>query len=191
MSLIREAIVSTPAPDGGVHFAPLGFRREGPYVVLAPYAPSRTLDNLRTASVAAISHTDDVRVFAGCLTGRRDWPSAPCAHIPCGRLAEALAHHELAVVRVDTTQAERPRFFCRELAVQMHRPCPGFNRAQAAVLEACILVSRLDRLPLSDIERAIQFLQPLVDKTAGSREREAWNWLLERIAAHRAAARAS
>jgi hypothetical protein len=186
MSFILEAIVSTPAPDGATHFAPLGFRREQGLIVLSPYAPSRTLDNLRRTGVAAISHTDDVRVFAGLLTGRRDWPGVACAHVPCARLAEALAHHELQVVRVDQAQPERPRFFCRELAVRMHRPFPGHNRAQAAVIEACILVSRLHLLPLPEIERALVFLQPLVDKTAGEREREAWGWLLERIQAQRA-----
>jgi hypothetical protein len=30
--------------------------------------------NLRHTPFAGVNLTDDVRVFAGCLTGRRDWP---------------------------------------------------------------------------------------------------------------------
>ena len=186
MSFIREAIITTSAPGGGAHIAPLGFRHEDGFTVLAPFQPSRTLDHLRQSGVAAISHTDDVRVYAGCLTGRRDWPLLPCARIACARLADALAHHELRVERIDDGDPQRPRFFCRELAVAMHRPFPGFNRAQAAVIEACILVSRLHLLPAERVAREIEFLAVAVDKTAGEREREAWDWLTERIAAHHA-----
>ena len=74
MSLIHEAILTTATAEGTTHIAPLGFRREDEWIVLAPFHPSRTLDNLRATGRAALSHTDDVRVFAGCLTGRRDWP---------------------------------------------------------------------------------------------------------------------
>ena len=69
-----------------------------------------------------------------------------------------------------------------------HRPFHGFNRAQAAVVEAAILVSRLHMLPPEKIEREIGYLQIAIDKTAGPRERQAWDWLMERIAEHRAKA---
>jgi len=72
--VIREAIVTTLAADGGAHITPLGFREEAGRVVLAPFVPSVTLENLRRAGVAVLNFTDDVRVFAGCLTGRRHWP---------------------------------------------------------------------------------------------------------------------
>ena len=186
MSFILEAILTTPTPDGGTHIAPLGFRREEDLVVLAPFHPSRTLEHLRTFGEAAISHTDDLRVYAGCLTGRRDWPLQPCAQVRCGHLADAISHHELRVERVDEGDPQRPRFFCRELAVTQHRPFPGFNRAQAAVIEACILVSRLHLLPADRVAHEVDHLGVAVDKTAGEREREAWAWLMQRIAAYRA-----
>ena len=186
MSFIHEAILTTPMPEGATHIAPLGFRHEDGLVVLAPFHPSRTLEHLRAFGQAAISHTDDVRVYAGCLTGRRDWPVLPCEQVRCGRLADALSHHELQVERVDDSDPQRPRFFCRELAVAMHRPFPGFNRAQAAVIEACILVSRLHLLPAERVAHEIDGLGIAVDKTAGEREREAWTWLMQRIAAYRA-----
>jgi hypothetical protein len=43
-------------------------------------------------------------------------------------------------------------------------------------------------LPPEKIEREIAYLRIAIDKTAGRRERQAWNWLMEKIAAHRSAA---
>lgn len=178
---ITEAILGTLAADGSTHLAPLGLRRQAEFVVLAPFHPSRTLDNLRERGVATINHVSDVRVFAGCLTGRRDWPLAPSEQVGCARLADAVAHHELRVLRMDDSDAQRPRFVCRELVVRSHQPWSGHNRAQAAVLEACILVSRLHLLPAAQVRAELEHLYVAVEKTAGRREREAWQWLLQRV----------
>lgn len=186
MSQIFEAILSTATADGATHIAPLGFRREGEFIVLAPFHPSRTLDNLRASGIAAISHTDDVRVFAGCLTGRRDWPLTPCAEIACGRLSHALSHSELRVERVEE-DATRPRFLCREVTRANHAPFSGHNRAQAAVIEACILVSRLGMLPTDKLVQEMAYLAIAIDKTAGPNELEAWGWLKHKIDSHLAA----
>lgn len=178
--MIRESIVTTVSPDGGVHIAPMGvIWREGA-PVLAPFRPSRTLDNLRAQPSAVISHTDDVRVFAGCLTGRRDWPVRPAEKVRGAFLADALAHQELEVVAFEDDPV-RPRFRCRVVHEATHAPFRGFNRAQAAVIEAAILVSRLEMLPADKIDREIAYLASAVEKTAGEREREAWAWLTERI----------
>lgn len=185
MSQIFETLLTTATQDGATHIAPLGFRREGEFIVLAPFHPSRTLDNLRASGVAALSHSDDVRVFAGSLTGRRDWPLTPCERIACGRLANALSHAELEVARIEEDPV-RPRFLCREVASYNHAPFPGHNRAQAAVIEACILVSRLGMLPADKVDSEMAYLAIAIDKTAGPRELEAWGWLKEKIAAHRA-----
>lgn len=190
MSLIYEAILTTAAPDGATHIAPLGFRQEGELILLAPFHPSRTLENLRQRGVAALNHTDDMRVFAGSLTGRRDWPLAPCEQIACGRLAAALSHVELEVVRVEEDPV-RPRFHCRRVVERSHGVYPGYNRAQAAVIEACILVSRLGMLPRQKIEQEMAYLTIAMDKTAGPREQEAWGWLTERITAHLAGEQAA
>ena len=54
-----------------------------------------------------------------------------------------------------------------------------FNRAQAAIVEAAILVSRLHMLPTAKVERELGYLQIAITKTAGEAEREAWSWLME------------
>jgi hypothetical protein len=61
----------------------------------------------------------------------------------------------------------------------------GFNRAQAAVIEGAILVSRLHLLPFEKIETEMAYLSVAVQKTAGPAEQEAWSWLIERVEAFR------
>ena len=182
MPMIRETIVSTMDGAGRVHLAPLGIIAEGDGWIIAPFRPSTTLDNLRIVPFAVANFTDDVRVFAGCLTGRRQWPTTACDEIAVPRFAGALAHAELAVTRI-TEDEQRPRFHCRVLRNIAHAPFKGFNRAQAAVIEAAILVSRLPILPRDKVEREIAYLEIAVGKTASAGEQEAWAWLMERIRA--------
>ena len=99
------------------------------------------------------------------------------------RLANALSHIELAVIDV-REDPQRPRLRCRVVRSISHAPFQGFNRAQAAILEAAILVSRLHMLPRDRIERELAYLRSAVGKTAGPREAEAWSWLTEKVEAH-------
>ena len=180
---IREVIVTTQSMDGQPHIAPMGVWEEDGLVTLAPFRPSRTLDNVLACGVAVVNACDDVRVFAGCLTGRHDWPLL--AGTTCGtlRLADAVSHEELELVRVDE-DAQRPKLRCRVVRSEAHRPFAGFNRARAAVLECAILASRLHMLPADKIRNELAYLTIAIDKTAGPAEREAWRWLREKIDAH-------
>lgn len=178
--MIRETIVSTMDEAGRVHFAPLGIIAEDEGWIIAPFRPSTTLDNLRVVPFAVANFTDDVRVFAGCLTERNEWPTAACTEIKVPRFASALAHAELAVTHT-TEDEQRPRFHCRVLRNIAHAPFQGFNRAQAAVIEAAILASRLQMLPREKVEREIAYLEIAVSKTGSAAETEAWTWLMERI----------
>ena len=178
--MIREAVITTVSPAGRVHIAPMGFREVEGRVVLAPFRPSTTLDNLLATRCVAVNLTDDVRVIAGCLTGRRDWPTLPCEHIACVRLAGALAHRELRLAQVEE-DPQRPRLHFDTVFEQTHAPFRGFNRAQAAVVEAAILVSRLHMLPADKIDSEMRYLAIAIDKTAGPHEHEAWSWLVEHI----------
>ena len=182
--VIREAIVTTLGAGGSPWIAPMGVRREGDLHVITPFRPSRTLDNLRRSGQAVINYTDDVRVFAGCHSGRREWPTVPAATVSGVRLAQALAHVEIEVARWEDDES-RPRIYCRALARETHAAFEGFNRAQAAVVEAGILVSRLHMLPAEKIDHEMEYLRIAVEKTAGPREREAWQWLVDRIAGYR------
>jgi hypothetical protein len=181
--MIREVIVTTVNAAGEAHLAPFGLIAAGRQWVIAPFRPSTTLDNLLAVPYAVANFTDDVLIFAGCLTGRRDWPLLAGSRSPVPRLACALSHAELAVESV-TEDATRPRFACRVDHQETHAPFGGFNRAKAAVVEACILVSRLHMLAREKVEQEIAYLRIAVDKTGGPEEAQAWSWLMDRIASH-------
>jgi len=57
----------------------------------------------------------------------------------------------------------------------------GFNRAQASVIEAAILISRINILPMKKIKKEINYLKIAIDKTAGKNEKIAWKKLIKKI----------
>jgi hypothetical protein len=182
--MIHEVIVTSRSPQGENQIAPMGVVWRQGEVEIAPFRPSRTLDNILAGKCAVINYCDDVRVFAGCLTGRYDWPLTEAQQVSAPRLAGALAHSEVRLLRVEEDPT-RPRLICEPVHQANHRPFQGFNRAQAAVLELAILVSRLERLPQEKIENELAYLTIAIEKTAGEREREAWGWLMARVNAFR------
>ena len=185
MAFILETVVVTTDAAGVPHIAPYGLIADGDHWVLAPFHPSPAIANLADNPFAVASSPRDVRVIAGCVTGRRDWATEPAAHVPGRRLASehAHAHLELAVDSV-VDDPQRSRFRCRVVAAVTVTAWPGYNRAQNAVLEAAILSTRLSMLPPEKVAREIEYLSIAVEKTAGPAEREAWGWIIDRIEAH-------
>jgi len=187
-AMIFETIVTTAAPDGRPHIAPMGVRYEDGFAVLSPFRPSATLDNIVATRAAVLNFTTDVRVFAGCVTHcATDWPTIAATRVATVRLAEALAHTEFELERIED-DAQRPVLRMKPVHQEQHEPFAGFNRAQAAVIEGAVLVSRLFMLPADKVDREMAYLQIAIDKTAGERERTAWSWLVAAIARHRATA---
>ena len=156
---IFETVVTTCSEAGVVHVAPMGVRYRGERVVLKPFRPSTTLDNI--------------------LETRR-----------AVRLACALEHLLLRLDEADE-DPERPTLGLLRVHEARHAPWRGFNRAQAAVIEGAVLVSRLRMLPPEKVATEMRYLQIAIDKTAGDAEREAWGWLQDAVAAHAARTRAA
>ncbi len=182
--VIYETVVTTVAADGTPHVAPMGVRYRGEQVVLMPFKPSATHDNIVATGVAVLNILVDTRVFAGCVTGRRDWPLLPAEQVAGVRLACALSHVELRLTgRID--DAQRPVLQMARVHEVRHADFAGFNRAQAAVLEGAVLVSRLRMLPPQKVDSEMAYLQIAIDKTAGPEEREAWGWLIDAVRRHR------
>jgi uncharacterized protein len=178
--MIQETIVTTQNSDGISHIAPMGIHVDGDSFIILPFRPSTTLNNFLETKVGVINYCEDVRIFAGCLTGRRDWRLKP-AHAISGKVLEcALAHTEVELVKVEEDDT-RPKLHCIAVHTDNHKPFKGFNRAQFSVLEAAILISRLGMLPLAKIESEIEYLRIGLEKTAGERELEAWGWLMEAL----------
>lgn len=181
ISKIHEVIVTTLDDEGQPYFAPMGISEVNGHFHIKPFKPSTTYNNLNRHRQCTISYTDDVRVFAGALTGRRSWPTLPCQQIEGVYLEQALAHTELEIVKLDDNDP-RACFYGAVVADVTHAPFRGFNRAQSAVIEAAILVSRLGMLPENKIQQEIAYHTIAIEKTAGEREIQAWNWLMQAIA---------
>lgn len=182
--MIQEVLVTTHDNQGKVHIAPMGIHLIKDEIIILPFRPSTTLNNILESKTAVINYSDDVRIFAACLTGNRDWPLSSTEKITGHYLSSALAHKELELVRIEDNET-RPKLYCKTIHTVNHAPFQGFNRAQYAVLEAAILVSRLNMLSIEKIETEIEYLSIGLNKTAGKNELEAWKWLMELVAQHK------
>jgi hypothetical protein len=178
--MIIESIITSLNADGSPHIAPFGIREVDGRILIAPFRPSASLDNLLRDRVAVVNFTDDVRVYAGALTGRRVWPTKKAETIAGWVLNSALTHLELVLDEIIEDEL-RPKLYYKIKHEVQHSSFRGFNRAQAAVIEAAVLVSRLSMLPADKINAELQYLKIAIEKTAGPREAEAWRWLMERI----------
>jgi hypothetical protein len=158
----------------------MGVSEVNAHFIIQPFKPSATYENLKHHRHCVINYTDDVRVFAGSLTGRREWPTLPCNAIDGYYLENALAHTELEIVGFEDNDP-RSRFEGRIVSEHIHSAFRGFNRAQSAVIDAAVLVSRLGMLSEEKLQQEIAYLHIAIEKTAGDRELEAWGWLMEKI----------
>ncbi|SNR85790.1 hypothetical protein SAMN05192560_1462 [Methylobacillus rhizosphaerae] len=183
--MIYESILTSLNRDGQAHIAPFGVKESHGQILIAPFRPSTTLDNLVTTGQAVLNLTDDVRVFAGSLTGHGDWPLRQAHKVNGVVLASALAHRELELVDIKE-DAVRPELYFKVVHEEMHTPFRGFNRAQAAVIEFAVLVSRLHMLPMEKIDAELNYLRIAIEKTAGERELQAWQWLIDKVENYKA-----
>lgn len=182
--MIQEVIVTTENKQGKVHIAPMGIHILNEDIIILPFRPSTTLENILQSKTAIINYCDDVRIFAGCLTGKKDWPLMTDNHKKYQYIASALAHKELELYKIEDDET-RPKLYFKTINTVNHSAFQGFNRAQFAVLEAAILVSRLHMLPIEKIDSEIEYLTIGFEKCAGEKEREAWQWLMTRIEQHK------
>ena len=180
---IHEVIVITLSEEGEAHAAPMGITEVDGQIVIQPFKPSATYNNLKQHRQCTVNFTDDVRVFAGALTGRRNWPTLPCLQIECQYLKQALSHIELELTDFEDSDP-RAKFTGSIITEVTHASFRGFNRAQNAVIEAAVLTSRLQMLPAEKIQQEIDYLKIAIDKTAGDNELEAWGWLMDKIEKH-------
>ena len=180
--MIYESIVTTTSTQGEVHIAPFGIQWRDGNVIISPYRPSTTLQNILETGYAVLNLTDDVRIFAAAIAKRQE-PFATLPVLQGVRLKDCLVHH---VLKLDCMEEDevRPKLMMTVLESGTHGAFMGFNRAQAAVIELAVLVSRLHMLPIEKIHQEMQYLQIAIDKTAGERELQAWQWLVDRISNH-------
>ena len=94
---------------------------------------------------------------------------------------DACSYYEFRVRALDD-RPERVRSDAEVVHAGRLRDFFGFNRAKHAVVEAAILATRTDFLPLDHVEAEYRKLAVIVDKTGGEQEHEAMNLLRAHVA---------
>jgi uncharacterized protein len=180
--VIVETVVTTINADGSVNCGAMGVEWGEDRIVIKPYRGTRTLRNLQATGAAVINLTDDILLFSQAALGDPHPPTHPAAHVEGAVLDDACSWREVRAETIDDS-TERARVSTVVVGRGTGREFLGLNRARHAVLEASILASRVRLLPAADIRAELQRLQPLVDKTAGPREREAMAYVTRHLRA--------
>lgn len=181
--MIYEVIISTMNEDGSSHVAPMGVSQKADFVVLKPFKPSKTLDNILTQKTAVMNIVTDVRVFAGVVTGRSNFNLVALPFDKGFFLKDALSYLTLSLAEIHDDEI-RSTLYMNKVDVIHLSSFKGFNRAQAAIIEASVLMSRLDLLSQDKIKQEIKYLEIAISKTAGKKEIQAWEWLMEKYENH-------
>jgi hypothetical protein len=177
--VILEGIVTTLSPQGMLNIAPMGPRFDPAMsrFVLRPFRSSTTYRNLKASGEGVLHITDDVLLLARTAIGVPVEPVTRPADAVAGRvLVEACRYYEFRIVDCDDRE-ERTTLTAETVAQGWLRDFFGFNRAKHAVVEASILATRVSLLPLEEIFADFRRLAPLVEKTGGPAEREAFSLL--------------
>lgn len=182
--MILEGIVTTLGPDGSLNIAPMGPIVESPALdrfTLRPYTSSTTYRNLKALGEGVLHVTDDVLMIARGAIGRIDDAPTRPADVVSGRiLTNSCRYVEFRVTQLDDRE-ERTTIHCEAVAQGTLRDFFGLNRAKHAVVEAAILATRTDFLPLPEILEQYDRLSVLIDKTAGPDEQEAFALLRDYV----------
>jgi hypothetical protein len=151
-------------------------------LLLRPFRTARTYANLKAHGEGVFHVTDDVLLLARAALG----PVEPApAMFPASRvrgfvLEDACRYYEFQVRSLDDSE-DRTRIDVEVVHTGRLRDFFGFNRAKHAVVEAAILATRTDFLPLDDVEAEYRKLAVIVEKTGGDQERRAFAFLQERV----------
>jgi hypothetical protein len=184
--MIVEGLLTTLNADGSVRIAPMGPRVDPQFLqlMLRPFPSSASFANLQRSGQGVFHVTDDVWLLAQTAVGEPDPlpPLLPAPQVQGLILADACRWYALRVASIDT-RSERAEVRAQVVAAGVQREFLGFNRARHAVVEAAILATRVHLLPPAELRQQFAWLRPLVDKTGGPREQQAFDFLSAHVEA--------
>lgn len=188
--LVIEGIVTTIGVDGQVNIAPMGPKVDRGFrtMRLRPFKTSQTYQNLKHHPEGVFHVVDDVLLLAQAAVGKIEpLPMMLMSdHVWGYILRDACRFYAFKVDHIDDT-AERAEMDVSIVWDGRIRDHFGFNRAMHAVLEASILATRVHMLPREEILGELQRLAPMVEKTGGAREKQAFEFLESYVQNHQPA----
>lgn len=178
--MILEGIVATQNANGLTNIAPMGpvVDENMQAFELKPFQTSTTFRNLAETRGGVLHVTDDVLLYAQAVTHQPldHIKTIPATHVAGCRLPDACRAYEFTVEWIDRSD-HRAIVKCNTVAVIRQRDFFGFNRAKHAIIEAAVLVSRIDFIPIDEIHSQLNRLATIVQKTGGPAEQAAWELL--------------
>lgn len=178
--MIIESVFTTRDGDGNLNFSPMGVVWGEEEIVVKPYKTTTTYPNLVETEAGVVNIVDDVRFFARGAIGKPAFPWFPAREVEGAVLEDVCSWRELEVVDVDDS-GERARIRTRVVHREARREFVGFNRARAAVIEAAVLATRTEFLPIEKILGDLERLETIVEKTGGPVEHEAFDLLADHV----------
>ena len=182
--MIVEGLVTSLDRDGRLNVAPMGPIVSGDFeaLVLRPFQPSTTFDNLNATRCGVFHVVDRVEVIAAAAIGQ-------LVVQPDHEPARAIVGHVLLdccrwfEFTVDSVDASAARSVMPATIVHRgeRRPFLGFNRARHAVLEAAILATRVHLLSQAVIDATLEMLAAPIHKTGEAEELAAFELLVREI----------
>jgi hypothetical protein len=175
---ILEGVVTTTNVDGSTNVAALGPIVDTPLTraILRPFPTSVTYANLLRERRCILHVTDDVLLIAQAALDGLSQPPQLETTVHGSGLADCCEWFALKVEHVELA-GERPEFHCGVVQSGQKRAFFGLSRAKAAVIEAAILASRVKWLPADQISHKMGELRTVIDKTAGERDRAAFEFV--------------
>ena len=177
--MILEGLVTTTDADGSMHLAPMGPRVAPDWstFLLRPFPTSQTYRNLKTHPEGVLHVTDDVLLLAQAAIGKAPrQESVPASKVSGFVLTGACRYYEFVVRSMDESR-ERVHIDVEVVHRGTLREFFGLNRAKHAVVEAAILATRLHLLPPAEVLADYRKLRVLVEKTGGTAEHAAFEFL--------------
>jgi hypothetical protein len=190
MPWIIESIVTTRNVDGTINIAPQGPlvldsnpRRE-PWTkfLFRPFQSSQTFENLVREKCGVLHVVDDPLLVAQAAVDQIDPPPVmrPAEKINGQVIQSACRWYEFKIESIDASQ-QRSEMQATVVHSGTLRGFCGWNRANHAVLELAIVATRLHILSKDEVNAELKRTQTIVDKTAGPREFEAFEFLKKYI----------
>ena len=171
--MIFETIISTTDKKGKVNFAPFGIKKKSNFIYISPYIPSKTLENIEATNCAVINYTNNALFFVNCILGKKEFKKKKCKYLSGFFLEDSISHDEVVVKEIQKNKI-RPTFKCEIINSKNHNRFEGLNRAQFALIEACILATRINMIDNKILKKELDYLSKPIDKTGGRIEKELW-----------------
>ena len=178
--MILEAIVTTVSSNGHLNIAPMGphFEPACESFEIRPFETSTTYQNLKNKAAGVLHVTDDVLLLAkSAINQLNEIPTTIPAEKVEGRIIKSCCQFFEFTAREIPTPEPRKTFHCSIVRSATLRNFYGFNRAKHAVLEATILATRIDFIPIEEIRQQFSKLKTMVEKTGGHQESSAFELL--------------